>query len=76
MEARVGSKVTVTITGAVLLAGKLNIPEGSSLSVTGEIIEDLGDSWLIKLHLAVDGRNLSVMPKTSLETKSKPGGKG
>lgn len=61
--ARVGDRVKVKIGGGTNLAGTLDIREGSSMSVSGEIIEDLGHSWLVRLSISVEDKNLIVIPK-------------
>ena len=37
-------------------------PDGS-MSVPGEIVEDLGSSWRVRLSISVRGKNTIVVPK-------------
>ncbi len=62
--ASVGDRVTVTISDAIL-SGTIDIARGSSMSVPGKIIQDLGTNWLIQLDISVDGKNQIVVPKTA-----------
>lgn len=61
--ARVGDRIKVHIRSAVLsgTASIGNVP----MSVSGDIIEDLGHSWLVRLEISVEGKNQIVIPKES-----------
>ena len=60
--ARVGDRVTVKISDAIL-AEAVQIRKGASMSVSGKIIEDLGHSWLVQLEISIEGKNQMVIPK-------------
>ena len=62
--AKVGDQVKVRISGATL-EGTLHIGRGEAVSVSGEIVEDLGDSWLIQLAISVGDKNRMVVPKSA-----------
>ena len=62
--AGVGDNVTVTISNAVL-SGTVDVQKGTSMSVSGKIIQDLGDSWLIRLDISVDGKDKIVVTKAA-----------
>ena len=66
--ARVGDRIKVHIRNAVLsgTASIGNIP----MSVSGEIIEDLGHSWLVRLEISVEDKNQIVIPKVAEVTSS------
>ena len=57
----VGDRVTVHIRSAVL-SGTATIGN-TPVSVSGDIIEDLGHSWLVRLELSVEGKNQIVITK-------------
>jgi hypothetical protein len=59
--AKVGDRVKVNIRNAVL-TGTAQIG-GTPITVSGTIIEGLGDSWLVKLEMSVEGKNRIVIPK-------------
>ncbi len=65
----VGDHVTVTISNAVL-SGTVDIRKDTSMAVRGEIVQDLGDSWLIRLDIAVDGKDKMVVSKTAQVTST------
>ena len=55
---KVGDNVQVTLSGQTLSGpggGMISIGQGGSMSVPGVIIEDLGQSWLVKLSISVGG---------------------
>lgn len=41
----------------------ISIGSGASMSVPGEIIQDLGDRWLVKLSISLSGANTIEVPK-------------
>ena len=59
--AHVGDRIKVHIRNTVL-AGTASIGN-TPMSVSGEIVEDLGHSWLVQLEISVDGKNQMVVPK-------------
>ena len=71
--ARVGDNVTVQIrgndkSGTVLSGGgpgtaSISIGPGTSVQLSGRIVENLGDSWLIELSMSIGGKNRIVVPK-------------
>ena len=58
--AKVGDRVTVNISNAVISGTAI---AGAPMSVSGKILEDLGHSWLVRLELAVEGKDRIVIPK-------------
>lgn len=63
---KVGDRVKLTITGegsGTSLAGVITIRPGASMKVSGKIVEDLGDSWLVELSISVGEKNRLVVPK-------------
>ena len=62
--AGVGNRVTVKISDTNL-GGMIKIGKGASMSVPGEIIQDLGHSWLVRLNISVGGKNQIVISKTA-----------
>ena len=58
--AKVGDRVTVNISNAVISGTAI---AGTPLSVSGKILEDLEHSWLVRLELAVEGKDRIVIPK-------------
>ena len=67
--ANIGDDVTITISGSDMggtsLAGTIQIGKGTSMSVHGVIKEDLGDSWLVQLDIAVDGKDHILVHKSA-----------
>ena len=60
----VGDSITVTISDANL-GGMIRVQKGASMSVPGQIVKDLGDSWMVRLSISVGGKNEIVIPKTA-----------
>lgn len=60
--AKIGDRVKVRISGATL-EGTLHVQQGTAVSVNGEIVEDLGDNWLVQLAISVGDKNRMVVPK-------------
>ena len=66
---KVGDTIQVQIkggeTGTSLGGGgaSVAIGSGASISVSGVIIEDLGDRWLVRLNMSIGGKNQIAVPK-------------
>ena len=62
---QVGDTIQVTVSGATLSGGgaSIGIGQGALMKVAGTIERDLGDRWLVRLGIAVGGKNLLEVPK-------------
>lgn len=63
---KVGDNIQVTISGQTLSGpggGMISIGQGGSMSVPGLIIQDLGDSWLVRLSISIGGADTVEVAK-------------
>lgn len=58
---KVGDKVTVQFTQPTNLGGTAIPPT----TVTGKIVSESGDQWLVELTLSFDGKNRILVPKST-----------
>ncbi len=77
--AKVGDSVEVTIRGGVGddrwgvgptnsttdIGGRVMVGSGQTMTIPGEIVEDLGDRWVIELRINISGMNRITVPKTA-----------
>ncbi len=66
---KIGDRVRITIPGGAVIEGSTgtSVSPGGFLMVGGKIIEDLGDSWLIKTDISVAGRDRMVVSKSAYQ---------
>lgn len=67
---KVGDHVRVSIKGNTILSGtatSIALGEGASIDVPGEIIEDRGNHWLIKLNISFGGKDRLLVPKDAFK---------
>lgn len=61
----VGDHVQVTINGPAALSGTAALGAGK-ITISGTIVGDEANDWIVKLDVSFDGRNLVRVPKSSL----------
>lgn len=61
----VGDHVQVTISGPAALSGTAALGAGK-ITISGTIVGDEANYWIVKLDVSFDGRNLVRVPKSSL----------
>lgn len=61
--ASLGDRVKVNFHRGAVLSGTASIIGDAPLAVWGRIVDDLGHSWLVRLEVSVEGKNLIVIPK-------------
>ena len=66
---KVGDTVTVQIRGApeagTSVGSGLTVGPGAAMSISGKIVEDLGDHWVVQLGMSVGGKNRILVPKAA-----------
>lgn len=67
---QVGDQIQVTISGGAtgLTLGTppgptMSIGANQSISVSGQIIADLGSNWQVRLNMSIGGNNIVNVPK-------------
>ena len=65
--ARLGDRIKVNFAG-VVLSGTID-STSVPVAIYGEIVEDLGDRWLVRLEISVEGKNQVVIPKDAEAVK-------
>jgi hypothetical protein len=67
--ARIGDHVTVEIRGTdrsgTILSGTLTVGPGKTMQVSGKIVEEHGDYWLVELAISVGGKNRILVHKAA-----------
>lgn len=66
--AKIGDRVQVTIQGPAMLSGTATLKSGQ-IAVSGTIVADESDQWIVKLDISFDGRNLVRLLKSALAEK-------
>jgi hypothetical protein len=61
----VGDRVQVTISGPAALSGTAELGAGK-ITISGTIVGDDPNHWIVKLDVSFDGRNLVRVLKSSL----------
>lgn len=74
--AKIGDRITITMSGPAVLtntatsSGLSSIPEDAEITVTGRIIAEIKDNWIIELDISLDGNNQIFIPKAIIKQKA------